>query len=119
MKTVSKAIALSIVAIALSSCSAFTAKPTQTPTPTATSSPTSTSTPEPTATFTPYPTTAPTLTITPGIDINAVIQTATVEPRSNKLTYFVEITPGKAISVKVLIEGISQGQISFALQNGN
>lgn len=69
MKTIGKAIIFSIVAIALSSCSAFIAKPTLTPTPTplptTTSLPTPTSTPEPTVTLTKIPTQTSTLTPTP------------------------------------------------------
>ncbi len=55
MKTISKAILLSILVIALASCSSFAPKPTETPMPTETSLPTFTSTPEPTTTSTKTP----------------------------------------------------------------
>ena len=59
MKTISKAMILSTLVIALSSCNAFAVKPTQTPIPTATSLPTSTSTPQPTITPTIKPSDTP------------------------------------------------------------
>ncbi len=59
MKTVSKTLLLSVLAIALASCSTFAPKPTETPIPTETSLPTSTSTPEPTKTPTQSPTETP------------------------------------------------------------
>lgn len=55
MKTIGKAILLSILVIALASCSSFAPKPTETPMPTETSLPTLTSTPEPTNTPTKTP----------------------------------------------------------------
>lgn len=59
MKTISKAIILSVMAIMLASCNTFAPKPTETPTPTHTSLPTSTHTPEPTSTSTEMPTPVP------------------------------------------------------------
>ena len=55
MKTIGKAILLSVLVIVLTSCSSFAPKPTETPIPTETSLPTSTSTPEPTNTPTKTP----------------------------------------------------------------
>lgn len=55
MKTIGKAILLSVIVITLASCNSFAPKPTETPTPTQTSLPTSTSTPEPTNTPTKTP----------------------------------------------------------------
>jgi hypothetical protein len=55
MKSIGKAILLSVLVIALASCSSFAPKPTETPIPTETSLPTSTSTPEPTNTPTKTP----------------------------------------------------------------
>ena len=67
MKTTCKAFVLSVLVMALASCSTFAPKPTQTPTPTETSLPTSTNTPEPTntPTQTPEPTNTPTKTPVP------------------------------------------------------
>jgi hypothetical protein len=59
MKTFSKALILSVMAILLASCNAFAPEPTETPTPTNTSLPTSTHTPEPTSTPTETPTPIP------------------------------------------------------------
>jgi hypothetical protein len=56
MKTIGKAIILSVLVIGLASCSTFVPKPTETPIPTETSLPTSTHTPEPTNTATITPT---------------------------------------------------------------
>ncbi len=61
MNTIDKTILLSVLAIALASCSSVAPKPTQTPIPTQTSLPTSTSTPEPTKTPTQIPTATPVL----------------------------------------------------------
>ena len=55
MKTIGKAILLSVLVIALASCNTFAPQPTKTPTPTETSVPTSTYTPEPTTTPTETP----------------------------------------------------------------
>jgi hypothetical protein len=55
MKTIGKAIILSVLVTALASCNALSPKPTETPTPTATSLPSSTSTPQPTNTPTETP----------------------------------------------------------------
>jgi hypothetical protein len=55
MKTIDKAILLSVLVIALASCNTFAPQPTETPTPTETSLPTSTYTPEPTTTPTETP----------------------------------------------------------------
>ncbi len=55
MKTIGKAILLSVLVIALASCNTFAPQPTETPTPTETSLPTSTNTPEPTNTPTKTP----------------------------------------------------------------
>ena len=55
MKTIGKAILLSVLVITLASCNTFAPKPTETPTPTETSLPTSTSTLEPTNTPTKTP----------------------------------------------------------------
>ena len=55
MKIVYKAMVLSSLVIALTSCNAFAAKPTERQIPIATSLPTSTSTPEPTTTLSPQP----------------------------------------------------------------
>ena len=63
MKTISKIIVILVLVMALTSCSAFAPKPTETPVPTATSLPTLTSTPEPT--ITPAPTKEPTQTPVP------------------------------------------------------
>jgi hypothetical protein len=63
MKSVSNIIIISVLVMALTSCSAFAPKPTETPVPTATSLPTSTSTPEPT--LTPTSTEIPTKTPVP------------------------------------------------------
>jgi hypothetical protein len=59
MKTIGKAIILSVLVMALASCKTFAPKPTETPTPTNTSLPTSTHTPEPTSTATETPTPIP------------------------------------------------------------
>jgi len=71
MKTVSKAMILSVLIIALTSCNAFAAKPTETPTPTATSLPTLTPTPTatslPTLTPTPEPTATPEMILLKGL----------------------------------------------------
>jgi hypothetical protein len=56
MKTISKAILLSVLVIALASCNTFAPQATETPAPTETSVPTLTHTPEPTATPTREPT---------------------------------------------------------------
>ncbi len=63
MKVISKIIIISVLVMALTSCSAFAPKPTETPVPTATSLPTLTSTSEPT--ITPTPTEEPTKTPIP------------------------------------------------------
>ena len=55
MKTIGKAILLSVLVIVLASCNTFAPQPTETTTPTETSLPTSTSTPEPTNTPTKTP----------------------------------------------------------------
>jgi hypothetical protein len=55
MKTIGKAILLSVLVIALTSCNIFAPQPTETSTPTETSLPTSTNTPEPTTTPTETP----------------------------------------------------------------
>ena len=65
MKTICKAIILSVLVVALTACNALSAKPTETPVPTATSLPTLTSTPEPTTTPTLKPTETPEPTFTP------------------------------------------------------
>jgi hypothetical protein len=55
MKTIGKAILLSVLVTALASCNTFAPRPTETPTPTETSLPTSTNTAEPTNTPTKTP----------------------------------------------------------------
>ena len=65
MKTISKAIILTVLVVVLTACNALSAKPTETPVPTATSLPTLTSTPEPTTTPTLIPTETPEPTFTP------------------------------------------------------
>jgi hypothetical protein len=56
VKIICKAMVLSCLVIALTSCNTFAAKPTETQIPIATSLPTSTSTPEPTITLSPQQT---------------------------------------------------------------
>ena len=55
MKTINKAVMLSILVMVLASCNTFAPKTTETPTPTETTLPTSTNTPEPTNTPTQTP----------------------------------------------------------------
>ncbi len=55
MKTIGKAMLLSVLVIVLASCSTFAPQPTETPTPTETSLPTATKTPAPTSTSTKTP----------------------------------------------------------------
>jgi hypothetical protein len=59
MRTISKAIIFSVLAIVLAGCGTFAPKPTETPTPTETSVPTSTNTPEPSKTPTSIPSNTP------------------------------------------------------------
>jgi hypothetical protein len=74
MKIIGKILVLSVLVLALSSCNAFTAKPTQTPTPSATSTPTLTSTSRPTST--------PTLVLT-DTPSTIVLSTPAGKPVSN------------------------------------
>jgi len=62
-----KAIILSVLVIALTSCNAVLSKPTETPVPTATNLPTLTDTPEPSFTPTPKPSETPEPTFTPTV----------------------------------------------------
>ena len=81
MKSIRKTILLAALAIAFTSCSPFTAQPTETPIPTATMTPTlePTRTPVPTATATPTleptETPAPTTTLTPTLKPTKTLST--------------------------------------------
>jgi hypothetical protein len=70
MRALSKIIIFSVLIIALTSCSAFAPKPTETPVPTITSLPTLTSTLQPTITSTPTKLPTKTATLTPTPDPN-------------------------------------------------
>ena len=87
MKTINKAILLSLVVIVLASCSSFTPIPTETPTPTNTKLPTSTNTPKPTSTATEKPSPIPpTETLTPIPPTETPSETPTETPSTISLS---------------------------------